>query len=31
MRGLDVNMFEMKEGKPAHGKIRMGTQYFPLE
>lgn len=31
MRGLDVNMFEMKDGKPIHGKKVMGNHYFSLK
>ena len=30
MRGLDALMFEMRGGKPVHGKIIMGTHYFSL-
>ena len=31
MRGLDVNMFEQKEGKPVHGRKVMGERYFSIE
>ncbi len=31
LRGLDVNMFELKGGKPARGKTIMGSHYFSLE
>ena len=30
MRGLDVNMFEIKGGKPVHGRKVMGSHYFSL-
>ncbi len=31
MRGLDVNMFEQKGGKPVHGRKVMGERYFSIE
>jgi len=31
MRGLDVNMFEQKGGKPVHGRKVMGEHYFSIE
>jgi len=30
-RGLDVNMFEQKGGKPVHGRKVMGERYFSIE
>ena len=30
MRGLDALMFEVKNGKPVHGKKIMGVHYFSL-
>jgi len=30
MRGLDVNMFEQRGGKPVHGRKVMGEHYFSI-
>lgn len=30
MRGLDVNMFELKDGKPVRGRKVMGDHYFTI-
>ncbi len=30
MRGLDVNMFDQKDGKPVHGRKVNGEHYFSI-